>query len=279
VDSTIIENMVELAVSSGSEFVSIAYPDDPYGRGMAHVLRDTLQKRKLSVVTEIAYQTGTTDYTEPANEIADDGAPVKLIIADQIAGPLFLNAVVGASQQSVIITNDAVINAEITFAADLEEESRPQIFGLIAETSVGNSELLNLLRFGGSGFSAEITQLPAFSVNTVDCLLLMWMAALATNSDDARTFKNEFLRIANDGAPCLWIADCKSAIDEKLNVDFVGIAKLDLDQDGNAVVVNISAAGPTSGRRLLIYEFGPDGRARLTEGLPSITLTSSLPAN
>jgi hypothetical protein len=202
-----------------------------------------------------------------------------LIIADQIAGPLFLNAVVGTSQQSVIITNDAVINTEVTYAADLEEKLRPQIFGLIAETSVGNGQLLNLLRFGGSGLSAEITQLPAFSVNTVDCLLLMWMAALATNSDDARTFKNEFLRIANDGAPCLWIPDCRSAIDEKLNVDFVGIANLDLDQDGNAIVVNITTAGPTTGRRLLIYEFGPDGRARLSPGLPNITLSNSLPAN
>jgi branched-chain amino acid transport system substrate-binding protein len=261
-DSAIIENMVDLAVQSGSEQVSIAYPDDPYGRTLVRKLQDVLDARQLEVVSAVAYQISAIDYQEAATLISSDGAQVELIIGDPIDGPRFLNAVVAVSQKSVIITNDTLVNTEVIFNSEVSVESRPRILSFTPNANLGSDELLNVLRLTDPNFDDAITQLPSFAVNTVDCIVLFWLAALTANSDDAQQFKGEILRVANEGSSCLWISDCKFSVDEELNIDYEGIAELTLDDSGNAL-----------NRPTVIFEFDVDGRAQVVQGAPNITLT------
>jgi branched-chain amino acid transport system substrate-binding protein len=261
-DSVILENMVELAVQSGSEQVALAYPDDPYGRALARVLRNELNLRQLNVVSTIPYAIGAGDYQETAAQMAAGSSSVKIIIGEPIDGPRFLNAVVNASGKSVIITNDGLVNAEVIFDPEISPNLRPRVFGFVTNGNAGGNELLNVLRVTDREFPKDITLLPEFAVNTVDCLILFWLAALTAESDIAQDFKSEILRVANEGSSCLWIADCKSSVDEGLNIDFQGINGLTLDESGNAV-----------DRSTLVLEFDADGRAQIVQGLPNVTLT------
>lgn len=260
-DSEILENMVELAVQSGSEQVSLAYPDDPYGRALVRVLRNELDIRELEVVSSIPYAIGAVDYQDTAAQMVAGNSLVNIIIGEPNDGPRFLNAVVNVSQKSVIITNDGLVNAEVIFDPEVSLDLRPRILGFVSDGSAGGNELMNVLRTAKE-LPKDITLLPEFAVNTVDCLILFWLAALTAESDIAQDFKGEILRVANDGSSCLWIADCKFSIDEELNIDYQGIAGLTLDESGNAV-----------GRATLVFEFDADGRAQIVQGLPNITLT------
>ena len=76
-------------------------------------------------------------------------------------------------------------------------------------------------------------------------------------------FKDEIQRVANDGSICLWIADCKFSVDEKLNIDYQGIVGLTLDETGRAL-----------DRPTILFQFNDDGRAQLVQGIPNVTLTS-----
>lgn len=263
VDSAIVKNMVDLAVQTGSERVSIAYPDDPFGRTLAREMRRVLDDRELEVVSTVAYQASADDYRDEATRMNSDGASVELIIGDPIDGPRFLNAVVAGSANSIIIVNDALIDAKVIFDTAVAIEQRPQIFGFTPDVNDGTAELLNVLRITNPNFDDAVPSLPAFSVNTVDCMMLLWLAALAVESDDALVFKGEILRVANDGSSCLWIADCKFSVNEKLNIDYQGISGLKMDDSGSAV-----------DRPTITFEFDTEGRAQPFQGTPNITLSS-----
>lgn len=261
VDSAIVKNMVDLAVQTGSERVSIAYPDDPFGRTLAREMRSFLDERELEVISTVAYQASADDYRDEATRMTSDGASVELIIGDPIDGPRFLNAVVAGSANSIIIVNDVLIDAKVIFDSSAVEQ-RPQIFGFTPDVNDGSAELRNVLRTTNANLDDAVTSLPAFSVNTVDCMMLLWLAALAVESDDALVFKSEILRVANDGSSCLWIADCKFSVNEKLNIDYQGISGLKMDEFGSAV-----------DRPTITFEFDTEGRAQPFQGTLNITLS------
>lgn len=262
-DSELVGNMVTLATGSGSPSISLAFPDDPYGRSLAQIVRKAVDEQGLSIISENAYPIAAPDYVEIATAMATDDSPVDLIITDPVDGLRFLNTVIAASDGSTVITNDTLIGSQVTFAPEERESPRPRVIAVAGDANNGSNELLNLIRLSDKTFDKEITQLPAFAVNTIDCLTLMWLAAVETETDDAQIFKDEFTSVANVGSSCLWLTDCRFAIQEKLNLDYQGISGLDLDDAGNAV-----------GKPALFFEFNDDGRAQLVQGIPNVTLTS-----
>lgn len=260
-DTAVISNMVELAVQSGSEVVSVAYPDDPYGRALVRLLHSDLRSRDIAITSDVSYTPGSLDFGGVATTVAGDTAPVELIIANPTDGPGILNAVVAVSQDSVIITNDLVTSASVEFPAGLSEDLLPRVFGFAPDVTAGGEELLNVIRVTDPEFPETINELPPFAVSTVDCLLLTWLSALDAKSDSAESFKDSFLRVANDGASCLWVSDCKLAVDEKVNFNYEGISGLNLDAQGTPV-----------GRNLLLFQYDSSGRPQVTQGIANVTL-------
>lgn len=261
-DATIVSSMVELAVQSGSEIVSVAYPDDPYGRALVRLLRSALRSRDITITSDVSYLPASQDFGSVASALAGDAAPVELILANPTTGPGILNAVAAVSQDSVIITNDLVPSATVEFPTSLSEDLRSRVFGFAPDVTTGGDELLNVIRVTDPEFPETINELPPFAVNTVDCLMLTWLSALDANSDSAEKFKGSFLRVANEGSTCLWVADCKAAVDEKVNFNYEGISGLNLD-----------AEGTSEARSLLLFQFDSDGLAQVTQGVPSVTIT------
>lgn len=263
IDSAILRNMVDLAVKSGSKRVSLAYPDDPYGRALAREMQDYLDDRELEVISTISYQVAADNYRDDAVLMTSDEVPLELIIGDPNDGPRFLNAVVAESRDSVIITNDGLIDATVVYNPDVTSSQRPRVFGVTSDVNNGNSELLNVLSFADPKFDNSTTSLPAFSVNTIHCVMLIWLAALTAESDNALIFKDQMTEVANEGSICFWIADCKLSVDGKLNLDFEGIGGFAIDDAGNAV-----------GRSTITVLFDDEGRAQLVQGAPNVTLSS-----
>ena len=260
-DVEIINGMVDLAVQSGSEKVSLAFPDDPYGRNFARTLNDSLKERGLAVLTQIAYPQAEDGYQIAISQITSDDASVDLLIGDPINGPQILNALVQASQETLIITNDALVNTKVVFDPAKPTAMRPQIFGSIPDTKIGDEQLQNIFSFSDSAYLSSITQIPTFTMNTVDCLTLIWLAARSAKSDDAEKFQKEFLDIANDGSRCNWLFDCDFIFERDLNLDYEGVSSLTLDELGNAI-----------DRGTLVFTINAEGQAEIVDGLPTFTL-------
>ena len=260
-EADIISSMVDLAVQSGTEQVSIGYPDDPYGRSLARLLRTDLSSRDVTIASVAPYSTTDPDYADLAVTLISDDAPVELVITTPNVGPGILNALAGLSRDSVIITNDVVSESELSNLSGQPDDTRPRVFGYAPNVDLGNDELLTIIKLGDKKFPDSITRLPPYSLNTIDCFVLIWLAALVAESDDPQVFKEELLRTSKDGSPCLWVPDCKFSVDEGLNVDYDGIGDLDLDERGTPV-----------GRDLLLFEYDANGQLQRVQGVADVGL-------
>lgn len=263
-ESEVITRMVDMAVQSGNEEVSITYPDDPYGRNLVRELKATLTSRGLTAITEVPYPIGLDDYRSVAFRLTSDDAPVELLVTDPVNGPRLLEDLIPAAEGSVIITNDGTIDADVTFDPEVPEESRPRIFGAAPDTRLGGDILLDVFSFTTVEFLTQVTALPNFTMNIVDCFALIWLSALTATSDNATVFQEEFLDVANDGSRCSWLFDCSFFFDRTLNLDYEGVTSLTLDELGNAV-----------DRGTVIFTFNSSGRAVEVEGPLDFTLTAS----
>lgn len=257
-DTDIVRGMVDLAVQSGRERVSVAYPDDPYGRGLLRELKANLATRDLTITTEVKYSVDDENYVSEVSRITSDSASVELLIAEPASGQRFMDALVPAADGAVIITNDGLAAATVSFDPDSAPEARPRIFGVAPDTRSGNDTLLNIFGFSTSEYLSELDALPSFTMNTVDCLTLIWLAALTASSDDAQDFKEELVDVANDGSRCNWLFDCSFLFDQTLALDYEGVSSLTLDERGNAV-----------DRATVFYQFDADGRVVVVEGTPN----------
>lgn len=257
-DTEIIRGMVDLAVQSGRERVSVAYPDDPYGRTLLRELKPALEARELNISTQVGYSPTDDSFQSEVTRLTSDSASVELLIGDPIDGPRFLNALIPAADGSVIITNDGMTTTTVAFDPDSAPESRPRIFGVAADTRQGNDVLLNIFSFSTSDYLIALSDLPSFTMNTVDCLTLIWLAALTAETDDAQIFKDEFSKVAKDGSTCNWLFDCSYIFDQGLNLDYEGVSSMTLDDLGNAV-----------DRGTIIFGFDSDGRVKAVDGEPN----------
>jgi len=257
-DSDIVRGMVDLAVQSGRERVSVAYPDDPYGRGLLRELKANLATRDLTIATEVKYAVDDENYASEVSRITSDSASVELLIAEPVSGQRFMDALVPAADGAVIITNDGLADVTVSFDPDSAPDARPRIFGVAPDTRSGNDTLLNIFDFSTSEYLSELDALPSFTRNTVDCLTLIWLAALTASSDDAEDFKDEILDVANDGSRCNWLFDCSFLFDQTLALDYEGVGSLTLDERGNA-----------RERDTLYFQVDPDGRTDVVDGTPN----------
>jgi branched-chain amino acid transport system substrate-binding protein len=260
-DIEIINDMVDLAVQSGSEKVSLAFPDDLYGRNLARTLIDALKDRGLAVLTQIAYPLFEESYDNTISQLTSDGAVVDLLIGDPVSGPQVLNALVQASQETLIITNDTLVNTEVVFDPATPSTLRPQIYGSVPDTQIGEEQLKLIFGFSNNANLSSVDEIPTYTMNTLDCLTLIWLAARSADSDDAREFQKEFFEIANDGSRCNWLFDCDFLFGRDLNLDYEGVSSLTLDGLGNAI-----------NRGTLYFTFNAEGQSELVDGLPTFTL-------
>lgn len=254
----IVTSMVDLAVQSGRERVSVAYPDDPYGRGLLRELKSALTARNLTIATEVKYLVDDDNFLSEVSRLTSDSASVELLIGDPIAGPRFLNALVPAADGSVIIVNDGLASTRVTFDDDAAPEARPRIFGTAPDTTLGNDDLLGIFGFSTSDYLIGLDALPSFTMNTLDCFVLFWLAALTARSDDAQDFKDDVLKVANNGSRCNWLFDCSFLFDRILNLDYEGVSSLTLDERGNAI-----------DRGTIYFQFDGDGRVVTVDGTPN----------
>jgi len=263
-ESDVLTRMVDMAVQSGNEEVSLTYPDDPYGRNLVRELKTTLATRGLTVVTEVPYPLDAEDYRSVAFRLTSDNAPVELLVTDPINGSRVLEDLIPEAEGSVIITNDGTIDADVAFDPAAPEESRPRIFGAAPDTRLGNDILLDVFQFTTAEYLTQLTGIPSFTMNMVDCFALIWLSAMTATSDDAIVFQEEFLDVANDGSRCSWLFDCSFYFDRTLNLDYEGVTSLTLDELGNAV-----------DRGTVVFTFDSSGRAVEVEGPLDFTLTAS----
>jgi len=215
------EAMAQLIEQTGVIETLVAYPDDPFGRAFVAEVRRSLAVQGIAVVNEVAYDTATTDVASIATQLTENPNSVITLIGDSESGGRLLNSLLNTKSLNKIVVNDAISQADLSSNTNLDSELRRKIIGVAIDAFAGAD-------------SAGNNSVPAFSAAITDCVNLLALAAIASQSDVAEVFMTQVPVISRGGSGCNLFEDCLALLQQSLNIDYNGVTGLlDLDPNGD----------------------------------------------
>ena len=138
-----------------------------------------------------------------------------------------------------VVVNDALRNPTMPQrVAELDPSFRNKIVGLAAQAE--------------SEDPAQPFDPPGlFAANAYDCVNLIALAAVRSDSDSPREISSQMASVSSSGSVCRSFVECAGSIQAGLQVDY----------DGPAGLTDISARGGDPSRAVFDrFVYGPDGR-------------------
>jgi branched-chain amino acid transport system substrate-binding protein len=236
------EAMAQLIEQTGVVESLVAYPDDPYGRAFVAEIRRSLAVQGIAIVNEVAYDTDSTDYGPIAEKLTANANSVITLIGDSESGGRLLNSLLDTQSANKIIVNDALSQVDLRSNANLDSDMRPRIVGVAVDAFAGTDADNN-------------ASLPPFATAVVDCVNLIALAAIASNSDIAEEFMAQVPVVSRGGSGCNLFDDCLALLKQSLNIDYNGVTGfLDLDPNGDP-----------SRAQFVTFRFDDQGRSEFQE--------------
>jgi branched-chain amino acid transport system substrate-binding protein len=236
------EAMAQLIGQTGVVETLVAYPDDPFGRAFIAEVRRSLAVQGIAIVNEVAYDTDSSDYTPIAKELTANPNSVITLIGDSESGGRVLNSLLDTKSANKIIVNDALSQVDLSSNSNVDSDMRPRIVGVAVDAFAGTDADNNAL-------------LPPFAAAVVDCVNLIALAAIVSESDIAEEFMAQVLVVSRGGSGCNLFEECLALIKQSLNIDYNGVTGL-LDLDPN---------GDPSRAQFVTFGFDDQGRSEFKE--------------
>jgi branched-chain amino acid transport system substrate-binding protein len=236
------EAMAQLIGQTGVVETLVAYPDDPFGRAFAAEIRRSLAVQGIAIVNEVAYDTDSSDYTPVAEELTANPNSVVTLIGDSESGGRLLNSLLDTKSANKIIVNDALSQVDISGNTNIDSDMRQSIVGVAVDAFAGTETDNNAL-------------LPPFAAAVVDCVNLIALAAIVSESDIAEEFMSQVPAVSRGGSGCNLFEECLALLQQSLNIDYNGVTGL-LDLDPN---------GDPSRAQFVTFGFNDQGRSEFKE--------------
>jgi branched-chain amino acid transport system substrate-binding protein len=241
------EAMAQLIGQTGVVETLVAYPDDPFGRAFAAEIRRSLAVQGIAIVNEVAYDTDSSDYTPVAEELTANPNSVVTLIGDSESGGRLLNSLLDTKSANKIIVNDALSQVDISGNTNIDSDMRQSIVGVAVDAFAGTDADNNAL-------------LPPFAAAVVDCVNLIALAAIVSESDIAEEFMSQVPAVSRGGSGCNLFEECLALLQQSLNIDYNGVTGL-LDLDPN---------GDPSRAQFVTFGFNDQGRSEFKERITVI---------
>lgn len=240
-DSLQATALAQLAGETGATGVAVAYVDDAYGAPFAEAVYAKLPSGSRRGL--FAFPAGTAipspDADAVVRQIVGDAAPADavVVIGDSTSGPAIIHAIDDAAAapraangESAIqyVVNDAIRRPD-PGAQPFGPELAPRIQGASpAAYPPSGSFLQNLV-------ALDPTVSGLFAVNAYDCLTLIALAAIRTESLDPHVLHDALSALTTDGRTCETFFGCEAgAADKSVNLNYDGPGRrLDLGDDGD----------------------------------------------
>ena len=232
------EAMAQLIGQTGVVETLVAYPDDPFGRAFAAEVRRSLAVQGIAIVEEVAYDTDSSDYTPITKELTANPNSVITLIGDSESGGRVLNSLLDTKSANKIIVNDALSQVDLSSNTNVDSDMRQGIVGVAVDAFAGIDADNNAL-------------LPPFAAAVVDCVNLIALAAIVSESDIAEEFMAQVPAVSRGGSGCNLFEECLALIKQSLNIDYNGVTGL-LDLDPN---------GDPSRAQFITFRFDDQGRS------------------
>lgn len=267
-DSLAALAMAQEVARTGIRSSVLAYPDDPFGRDFATDVRRALGLEGIAIVSEIQYDPGDDDYSEDVATLTDGS--VVTLIGDEESGARFLSTTLTTFADTTVVVNDALARADLSSDPIMETDGRAAITGVAVDAAAGFDDLYATLQEAGLELppaplgpnddpfaEPDVAPIP-LATAAVDCVNLIALSSLATQSDDALVFMNEAIPTSRGGSACITFDECSALIAAGLNIDYNGPTRLlALSPNGDPSIATFVTFGfDDSGKAVYRTEIG-----------------------
>lgn len=195
---------------TGASQIAIVHVDDAYGRPYADATVDALQGEGTFEVKTISIPVNDDDLADDVDALTSSSAQVAIILGSGDDTARFLEAM-GQSETidvTEIIVNDAARSASAQVFSNLPDDLRSRIIGVAPQIVLPES--------------SEVDDNPAFASQVTDCVNLISLAAVQSNSDSPDLIAGQIASVSSGGSPCSNFADCAERIEQNLQINYNG---------------------------------------------------------
>ncbi len=242
-DSLQARAIADVADQTGALQAAIVHIDDSYGRDFADSVEAAIANGSISVAETITFTARDVNLTDEARQLLDSGAQVAIVLAGDDDGTRFLETLgeLDTSALKAVVVNDAMRNPTTPQRiAGLDVDLREKIVGLAPQAESADP-------------AAPFDPPGLFAANAFDCVNLIALAAVRADSDAPNDIAAEIASVSSGGSVCRTFADCVTALEAGLQVDY----------NGPSGLTEIARTGDPTRAVFDRFVYDPDGEDRL----------------
>lgn len=212
---------------TGGSRATIAYIDDAYGQSFVDSVEVALRSKGIEPTQAVPYSADNVSISEAAQLIAKNTVGVVVVIGDATSGPVML-AEIDRNETTVspqYVVNDAMRRPTAS-AEPMGGSLARRVTGVSPVAYSTNQEFLSEL--------GDTPDNPSpYATNAFDCVNLIALAALASNSTQPADIAAQIATVSSSGSPCTTFAGCRDEIETGNNINYDGPGGLlTIDNDG-----------------------------------------------
>lgn len=215
---------------TGAKSPAMIYADDDYGRVFADGIRAELTRRGLPVVAAVAFDTTAKDYRDVAARVFTGSSPDALAVigaGEPGARMLATLRATGLNKANTQV-NDGLRKVGETSFGSANPTWLDRVQGVAPQASGHNPEWQK--RFAAATGGANDT----FAAYAYDCVNLIALAALSSNSESPAKLAASVISVSKSGVKCITFEDCSEQLRLGRNIDLDGASgRLDLNDAGD----------------------------------------------
>jgi branched-chain amino acid transport system substrate-binding protein len=227
---------------TGGSRATIAYIDDAYGQSFVDSVEAALRSKGIEPTQAVPYSADNVSISEAAQLIAKNTVGVVVVIGDATSGPVML-AEIDRNETTVspqYVVNDAMRRPTAS-AEPMGGSLARRVTGVSPVAYSTNQEFLSEL--------GDTPDNPSpYATNAFDCVNLIALAALASNSTQPADIAAQIPTVSSSGSPCMTFARCRNEIEAGNNINYDG-------PDGSLTIGN---DGELSEAVFDLFGFDPD---------------------
>ena len=229
---------------TGASRATVAYIDDAYGQAFADSIAASLRTKGIQQTESVAYSTDNQSIKAGAARVATFAAGVVVVIGDATSGPVMLGAIDSDERATspVYVVNDAMRRPTAS-AEPMSVSLTKRVTGVSPVAYSTDTQFLSELGAGSDDPSP-------YAANAFDCVNLIALAALASQSTQPTAIAAMIPAVSDSGTPCMTFADCRADIEAGSNINY----------DGPGGPVTINSKGELGAANFQFFGFDETGR-------------------
>ena len=229
---------------TGASRATIAYIDDAYGQAFADSVAASLRAKGIQQTDSVAYAAENQSIKAAGAKVAVMAAGVVVVIGDATSGPVMMGQIDSDEQVTSprFVVNDAMRRPTAS-AEPMRISLTKRITGVSPVAYSTDPQFL-------ADLGASPDNPSPYGANAFDCVNLIALAALASNSTQPAAIAAMIPAVSDSGSPCTTFADCRADIEAGSNINY----------DGAGGSVSINSKGDLGAANFDFFGFDETGR-------------------